>query len=146
MIIREIYEALCKALLATGKVKHIDLWNHNVEFIEQETNWDRPAVFIEFSPIDWQSQVRGVRYVTEASVTLHIVTEWAGGTSMADEDWQEHLGVLDLLDSIHDSLRTVDGEHFKDFELANTAMNHNHEDIVETLERYDYVGFLEYGQ
>ena len=27
-------------------IKHIDLWNHNVEFIEQEEQWDRPAVFV----------------------------------------------------------------------------------------------------
>ena len=35
------------------EVKHVDLWNHNVEFIEQETPWERPAVFVEFGEVVW---------------------------------------------------------------------------------------------
>lgn len=142
MMIREIYEAVSKALIATGKVKYVDLWNHNVEFIEQEADWERPAVFVEFQPIDWNPTVPGVRYVAEASLQLHIVTEWQGGTSSVDDE--QHLEVLDLLDDIHSALRLLEGEHFAQFQLGSTAMNHNHEDIVETIERYDYVGYLEY--
>ena len=26
-------------------IRHVDLWNHNVEFLEQEDQWERPAVF-----------------------------------------------------------------------------------------------------
>lgn len=141
-MIREIYEAVSKALTGTGKVKYVDLWNHNVEFIEQEADWERPAVFVEFQPIEWKATVPGVRYVTESSVQLHIVTDWQGGTSSADEE--QHLEVLDLLDDIHNALRLVDCDHFAEFHLGSTAMNHNHEDIVETIERYDYVGYLEY--
>ena len=35
---KEIYRAICAALLGIdgAPVKHVDLWNHNVEFIEQE--------------------------------------------------------------------------------------------------------------
>lgn len=29
-------------------IRHIDLWNEQVEFIEQEEPFDTPAVFIEF--------------------------------------------------------------------------------------------------
>ena len=42
-------------------IKHIDLWNHNVEFIEQEENWARPAVFVEFKPIKWAGMCGGCR-------------------------------------------------------------------------------------
>ena len=45
-----------------GAVRHIDLWNHNVEFIEQEDGWERPAVFVEFCPIRWNAIVSGVEY------------------------------------------------------------------------------------
>ena len=44
-----------------GVIKHIDLWNHNVEFIEQEDGWARPAVFVEFCPIRWNAIVSGGR-------------------------------------------------------------------------------------
>lgn len=140
MLIGDIYEVVSEQLLSSGRVKYVDLWNHNVEFIEQETQWPMPAVFVEFSPIDWQPTVPGVRYVTEASINLHIVTEWKGGTSSADED--KSLDVPDLLDDIHSLMRLVNGDSFKELHLAKTVMNHNHEDIVETIERYDYVGYL----
>ncbi len=63
--------------LCNRAIKHIDLWNQNVEFIEQDTVWNRPAVFIEFEPISWKSIVPGVEYRAEARVRLHIVTDWA---------------------------------------------------------------------
>ena len=70
---------LCKELkeVGGGLIKHIDLWNHNVEFIEQEENWERPAVFVEFCPIRWNAIVDGVEYRAEPEVKLHIVTDWA---------------------------------------------------------------------
>ena len=40
---KELYRMLCRELKAIDLIKHIDLWNHNVEFIEQEENWERPA-------------------------------------------------------------------------------------------------------
>lgn len=36
---KELYRMLCRELKAIDLIKHIDLWNHNVEFIEQEENW-----------------------------------------------------------------------------------------------------------
>lgn len=56
-MISELYTALTAALKnikdgegedAPRLVKHIDLWNQNVAFIEEESPWPRPAVFIEF--------------------------------------------------------------------------------------------------
>ena len=54
---KELYRLLCSELKAIDLIKHIDLWNHNVEFIEQEENWERPAVFVEFCPIQWNAIV-----------------------------------------------------------------------------------------
>ena len=59
---KELYRLLCSELKAIDLIKHIDLWNHNVEFIEQEENWERPAVFVEFCPIQWNAIVPGVEY------------------------------------------------------------------------------------
>ena len=56
---KEIYEMLCERLGNIPEIKYIDLWNHNVEFIEQEDNWERPAVFVELCPINWEAMVAG---------------------------------------------------------------------------------------
>ena len=34
-------------------VQHIDLWNENVAFADEESEWSRPAVFVEFGTISW---------------------------------------------------------------------------------------------
>ena len=104
---KEIYRAICAALqgIDGAPVKHVDLWNHNVEFIEQEEAWDRPAVFVEFAPIEWRGDKAG--YHTNGMLRLHIVTG---------------------------------GEGFGALRLVGSDTNHNHEDIVESIEHFAYTG------
>ena len=45
---KELFNAIKEKLaIDVPAVKHVALWNHNVEFIEQEDGWERPAVFVE---------------------------------------------------------------------------------------------------
>ena len=119
-------------------IKHIDLWNRNVEFIEQETAWERPAVFIEFEPIHWISIVPGIEYRAEARVRLHIVTDWAPAVA----DGSDGSGrFFELPDKIHDVLAGLNGANFKDFTLEESHTNHDHEDIVESIEVYNFIAF-----
>ena len=143
---KEIYKMLCERLGNIPEIKYIDLWNHNVEFIEQEDNWERPAVFVELCPINWEATVAGTRYVTEAKVNLHVVTDWLGSSAANSDQREESLTVFDLLEKIHTALADVDGEHFKEFDISNSTTNHNHEDILENIETYSYVGYRELGQ
>lgn len=76
---KELFNAI-KAKLTSDvpEVRHIDLWNHNVEFIEQEDGWERPAVFVEFGPIAW-AQFQGKGQRGKGVVNIHLVTDWAEG-------------------------------------------------------------------
>ena len=103
-------------------IKHIDLWNHNVEFLEQEAPWPRPAVFIEFVPLKWHAIMPGVEYRAQPLINLHVVTDWAE---------QKNIGEFRLLDKIHELLAGLEGESFMEFDIDSSATNHNHEDIVE---------------
>ena len=143
---KEIYKMLCERLGNIPEIKYIDLWNHNVEFIEQEDNWERPAVFVELCPINWEATVAGMRYVAEAKVNLHVVTDWLGSSAANSDQREESLTVFDLLEKIHTVLADVDGEHFKEFDISNSTTNHNHEDILENIETYSYVGHRELDQ
>ena len=143
---KEIYKMLCERLGNIPEIKYIDLWNHNVEFIEQEDNWERPAVFVELCPINWEATVAGMRYVTEAKVNLHVVTDWLGSSAANSDQREESLTVFDLLEKIHTALADVDGEHFKEFDISNSTTNHNQEDILENIETYSYVGYRELDQ
>lgn len=108
-------------------IRHVDLWNHNVEFLEQEAPWPRPAVFVEFVPFKWCTVVPGVEYRAQPMVNLHVVTDWAE---------QKNIGEFRLLDRIHELLAGLEGETFVEFDIDSSATNHNHEDIVENIETY----------
>ena len=120
-------------------IKHIDLWNHNVEFIEQEEQWERPAVFVEFCPIRWNAIVNGVEYRAEPIVNLHVVTDWQGSSAADSEFRDRSLEVFDLLDEIHGALACMAGDTFMEFDLVESRTNHNHEELLENIESYQCV-------
>ena len=132
---------LCERLqtVGDGAIKHIDLWNHNVEFIEQEENWERPAVFVEFEPIRWYAIQNGAEYRAEPTINLHVVTDWQGSSSASSEFREKSLEVFDLLEDIHKALTCMGGETFLEFDLVSSSTNHNHEDIIENVETYQCV-------
>lgn len=116
-------------------IKHIDLWNHNVEFLEQEAMWPRPAVFIEICPIKWNAIVPGIEYRAESQIKFHIVTDWA--ETISDEN-AGAISMLDLPEHIHEALAGLEGKTFMELSLIESQTNHNHEDIVENIEVYGY--------
>ena len=140
---KEFYLAVSERLLSIegSPIKHMDLWNNNVEYIEQETDWPRPAVFVEFRPVMWERMTtRGANeYQARAEVRLHIVTDWQGSASSdcGEEARLEAIGALDLSERIHAALLGLTGEHFGDVEIRATLTNHNHEELIENVEVYD---------
>lgn len=129
---KELYAAIRTAMAKIEEVKHIDLWNHNVEFIEEEAGWERPAVFVEFGPIAWQPYVGG-GYRGDGSVRLHIVTDWVEGGQEA---------AWDLIVKIREAMERVYGYGIHGLYLTETLTNHNHEDILESIEGYAVKGVL----
>lgn len=130
---REIYTKVKAVLLGMEgtPVRHVDLWNQNVAFIEQEEAWLRPAVFIEFEPVKWRGQ-KSDGYRTNGSLRLHIVTDWDGQESS--------LEVFDLCEDVRNALIDLSGDSFNGLKLAESDTNHNHEDLVESIEVFEYGG------
>lgn len=124
---QELFEAIrAKISAEVPEVNHIDLWNHNVEFIEQEDAWERPAVFIEFGPITWDVLKLGI-HRGRGLIKVHTVTDWAeGGQASA---WS-------LCRKLSTTLEGLEGESFNGMTLTETATNHNHEDILESIDTY----------
>lgn len=123
----ELYGAV-KAKLAAEvpEVKHVDLWNHNVEFIEMEEGWERPAVFVEFGAISW-SPLKGDGYRGTGTVRIHLVTDWADGGQEA---------AFELSRKVWKALEGLEGERFGCMAPMETQTNHNHEEIVESIDSY----------
>ena len=124
---KDLFNAI-KTKLASDvpEVKHIDLWNHNVEFIEQEDMWERPAVFVEFGKIEW-APFQGGSQRGRGIVTIHLVTDWTEGG---------HDVAFDLSHRVYKALDGLSGESFNGLSLVETNTNHNHEEILESIDSY----------
>ena len=79
---QQLYDTIRQTLLRMPgtPVRHVDIWNHNVEFIEQEEPFPMPAVFVEFAPIEWRYLKPGDNMHATAQLALHVVTQWDNTT------------------------------------------------------------------
>lgn len=128
---QEIYSKIVDAIRENvPEVKHIDLWNNNVTFIEMEEAWERPAVFVEFAPIGWEPMVGRPAYKGKGRVLVHIVTDW-DGQEKADECFK-------LGDKIAKIVSGLKGDYFHGMEMLTTYTNHNHDELVENIEELAY--------
>lgn len=139
-MIKELYEDIIEALRGSEEIKHIDLWNQNVEFIEQDTPFPMPALFVEFGEINWRS-VTGRSEVREwqgkGTLVLHIVTEWKGSSASDSPDRESSMKYLKIGERIQRIMEDLRGIHYGNIHLSRTLTNHDHEDVVESIEVYN---------
>ena len=136
---KHLYTALVNTLKGIPEIKHIDLWNQNVDFIEQESPWPRPAVFIEFAPTTW-SPLAGpfLRWRGSGQINLHIVTDWSGQAEPGTEEMESNLIGWALAEKIQKAMEGLRGKGFDSVTISSTVTNHNHEDIVDNVEVYSF--------
>ncbi len=137
---KELYKDICERLKSIdgAPIKHIDLWNQNVYFLEKEDLWERPAVFVEICPITW-SQIVGSRTMRGAALLkLHVVTDWTGSAADGSADQEQALEMLDYSKEIQKVLEGMSGKGYDGLALTETHTNHNHEELVESIEVYRF--------
>ena len=61
-----------------------------------------------------------------------------------DGDVGSALDELSLSEAIHRVIGCLDGESFYGFDIVETATNHNHEDIVESIDTYQCVAYRQF--
>jgi hypothetical protein len=134
----ELYLALCRALCESSvDVKHIDRWNQNVEFIDQDSPWPRPAVFVEFGTITWDPYKGPVfGQVGKGTVSLHLITDWRGSAADGSKTQGKALEDLMFAEAIEKVVTGLKGRSFRNIRLVESHPNNNHEDIIETVDVY----------
>lgn len=120
-------------------IKTFDLWNEQIEFIEQEEVFGTPAAFIEFLPMKWVN-LGGNAQQADITLRLHIVTTWNGSARDGSSFQQQTLQRFDLLDTIDRCLSNLQGDNgtvrFCMFCRSGSSTNHNHEDLIEDITDY----------
>lgn len=138
MLYLGLTEALKELKYESGQplIRHIDLWNEQVEFIEQEEPFDTPAVFIEFRPVQWRT-LGGTTQQADVPFRLHVVTKWKGSArdgSMFQEESLERFDLLDKIDAhLFNFFLSVRNESVCMTRRTGSSTNHNHEELVEDI-------------
>lgn len=124
---RQLQEIAEKGDTLTYAIKHIGLWNRQVEFIEEETPFLMPAIFIEFGKIDWRSQSNGLQ---DANLTigLHVLT------NAIPEGYDGEMFHLDLLDKINYCLHGFNSGSMGTLTRLSSIPCHDHEEILDNTE------------
>ena len=133
---KQIFKAICDRLAEkTPDVAFIDLWNDNVNALNGGTAFPFPAVFVEFETIEWRQQGNSAR-MGDVAVRLHTVTRTVATNGSKDSRMEEALAYFDLIDRINAAMERLGGENFASFMLTTSATNHNHAELIESVERY----------
>ena len=141
----KIYKALVEKLkeytdeAGNQVLKHFDLWNEQVDFIEDEAPFETPAVFVEFKTINWSDTMQGLQQGT-CPIRLHVVTEWKGATEDGSQFQDKSLHRLAIVDGLathlynwkHDDGRT----NIQRMQRTDSYTNHNHGELVEDIEDF----------
>lgn len=135
---KEAYIAICDALrgMEGNPIKHIDLWNRNVEFLEQDIPFPMPAVFVEFDKVTWETRGQW-DFSAKVRVCLHVVTEWKGSAADGSEYQDTTLDVFDLIGQITITMCETSGETFDHMRRVQSITNHDHETVIENVEIYE---------
>ncbi|MBR6905214.1 MAG: hypothetical protein IKN32_10230 [Bacteroidales bacterium] len=160
-MIKYLYLELEKKLLAINDeqpkprpvFKHCDLWNRQVEFLEQETPFQTPAVFVEFpEEIQWRTDGQHIQDA-DLTIRLHIVTPWYANTAANVIDSDVRATALAYLDIPTVLFRQLHGQHgtvednsdprnpqvignFNALTRIASRVNHDHERFVDSIETY----------
>lgn len=133
---KQIFKAICDRLTEkVPDVAFIDIWNDNVNALNGGTAFPFPAVFVEFETIEWRQQGNSAR-MGDVAVRLHIVTRAVVANGSTDSRMEEALAYFDLIDRINAAMQRLSGENFASFMLTTSATNHNHAELIESVERY----------
>lgn len=133
---KQIFQTICARLAErVPDIQFIDLWNNNVSTLNGGAVWPTPAVFVEFEPIEWRQQNNGARR-GDVAVRLHIVTRAVATHGHTDPKMPYALTFLDLIDQINAAMQGLRGDNFSGFQLTTSATNHDHAELMESVERY----------
>lgn len=117
------------------ELAYIDIWNENLANIRSEAVWPTPSVFIEFEPYKVK-QLAGHVYQADVPVLLHIVTRAELAKGIEDNRFEKMLDYFDLIDRVHLAMATLSGDTFATPMLTASTTNHNHAELIKSLERY----------
>ena len=135
-----IYQQIKQTLLSivdqnqNPVIQHVDLWNQQTLYAQEEQPFYTPAVFIEFPDINWQHLPHGVREA-DIQVSLHVVTDSRVG------HWEDAADRFELLDTINAALHGLswqddDGNAMNPLTSSISSTDSDFDELQDNIEVY----------
>lgn len=120
---------------ANAAIQHFDLWDLNLDYLDEEQPFGVPACFIEFLPISWRLQGQRLR---DATITfkLHIITRRNAPTRNTSAYWQHSISYLDLLDAINLCLHGYKQQNIGAITATSSEMTTGNDDLMHSIETF----------
>lgn len=117
--------------------QHFDLWNQQVAFLEENTSFNLPAVFVEFTPHTWQT-LGNRKQCADLTIRLHIVTQWFSDTAdyVPEEFMLKAVEYLDIIDKVVAALQNFAPANANAWMRTRSIPNHDHGRYVDSIEEY----------
>lgn len=134
---RHLFDSICSRLreMLPNDIKCYDLWNENMGALQTGAIFDTPAVFVEFDPMTFTHQVRGIPRGA-VTLTLHVITKYIPLRPGRSDDASTALMHLDLLERIESALTGFSGDGFSSLLLSSAELDHNHAELQDHRERF----------
>jgi len=116
-------------------IKHFDLWNNQLETIEDECPFNLPAVFIEFAPIQWRHNLQGVREA-DVTVNLHILVREVAPTKDGGQYEDQAFAFLELPNAVNLALHGLTGTGFDALTSKASVTDHYYSEIMHLQESF----------
>ncbi len=127
-----LYNSLKTDLVAINGIKHVALWNNQLERENEENPFLYPAIFIEFLPSTFRDKGKfAVSQEYDMTVRLHVCFE-----SYLDEDTT----ILTLLDSVWQTVHTKQYDIFGKLLRRNEEQNFDHPNVQVYIQDYATLG------
>lgn len=111
-------------------IKHVDLYNSQLAYIVEEQPFSTPAVFIEFSEINYLHQLHGVNEA-DVYIRLHVITD----SRIAR--WEDAINVFSLLKQINIALFGLSSnDGIGALTLRNSITDSNFDELQHNIETY----------
>jgi hypothetical protein len=116
-------------------IKHFDLFNDQLNHLQEEEVFAFPACFIEFVPIKWE-QLGGKRQQAVVSIRFHFCHNIKIKSS--DKSGTETIALqhLETIDQAHKYLQGFSGDYFNSLVRTDSEQDHNHDHIWAHVETY----------
>lgn len=105
-------------------IRYFDIWNSRQQVVIESNTVVKPAVFVEFLPIEWQHDSKTVRNAS-AKINLHVFT---------DKSDKDSLNYVDLLNAINDCLHDHSGNGFRDLLSYSSVTDSDFEKVIHSIE------------